>query len=107
VAERGEQRGDPVRLLAARSEHGYTHRVREALRDEPEAVPASYQRQLSERARLKHQREQQAAWRECSTTIVGALATFQDSCGRLSPSVTSSLRAIRRQAVRLDQQLSG
>jgi hypothetical protein len=38
---------EPIRLLHVHSEHGYTDRPAHAMRDEPEAVPASYQRRLA------------------------------------------------------------
>ncbi len=67
---------DPIRLLHFHSEHGYTDRPAQAMRGEPEAVPASYQRRLSEQAHRREQERLQSAWVETAHVIDVALTTF-------------------------------
>lgn len=55
---------EAVRLLAARSEHGYTDRLDRALPEEPEAVSADCQRQLTARAARSAEARARADWQE-------------------------------------------
>jgi hypothetical protein len=91
---------DAIRLLAARSEIGYTERLDRALEDEPEAVSAAEQRyQTRQAARLKLDREREQ-WRSARSTILLAVASV-----RAEPDVEHELRAIRRACERIDRKL--
>jgi hypothetical protein len=84
---------DRPRLLHRRSQYGYTDRPGDALRGEPEAVPASYQRQLSERARRDQLELRQQAWRRADERIGSALDDFEDEA---PADLNSGVRAVLR-----------
>jgi hypothetical protein len=91
---------DAIRLLALRSEHGYTERVDRALPDEPEAVSAAEQRyQTRQAARLKAERERET-WRKARSSILLAIESVH-----VEVDVESELRAMRRACERVDRKL--
>lgn len=91
---------DAIRLLALRSEQGYTERVDRALPDEPEAVSAAEQRfQTRQAARLKADRERET-WRSARSSILLAVESVH-----VDADVESELRAIRRACERVDRKL--
>lgn len=91
---------DAIRLLAARSEIGYTDRLDRALEDEPEAVSAAEQRyQTRQAARLKTERERET-WRTARSSILLAVDGV-----RVEADVEHELRAIRRACERIDRKL--
>jgi hypothetical protein len=101
--ERRRRATERPRLLARRSEHGYTDRPHAALPHEPEAVDAVTQKRITDRAHRRADDRQRAAWREASAQIADALARLRS--GRLDPKYTSTLRVIERARARLDQQV--
>jgi hypothetical protein len=93
----GDGRGDDrPRLLAARSEYGYTDRPDRSLRDEPEAVAAYVQDTFTAAAHRRARERQVEAFTSASSVINGALDTFLSAVGGGNPRLTSSVRAIRR-----------
>ena len=85
---------EAIRLLHVHSEHGYTDRIDHAMRDEPEAVQASYQRQLTERA------ARSAADRQ-RDLVHGALGRMADELttlgsAKLDSEVERDLRLVER-----------
>jgi hypothetical protein len=88
------------RLLAARSEYGYTDRPDRAMRDEPEAVSADAQRQMTRQAALGAAAEARADWHERQARIKAELALVagQAYARGLSP----ELRVLERQLLKLD-----
>ena len=91
-------------LLHTHSQFGYTDNTRQALRAEPEAVPADYQATLCAEAQRNEELRARAEWRRASVQIDAAISGFQRA---VSPrgSIASSLRVISRQRRRLDQEL--
>lgn len=90
---------DLPRLLHSRSEYGYTSRPSEAMSTEPEAVPADYQAQLSQRARRTAVEQAAGERRDAQAQLVAALDAY--AALQLSPRDKSTLRAMRRQAANL------
>lgn len=89
------------RLLHARSQHGYTSAVAEALPLEPEAVPSDYQRELTARSHRTAKQRDRDAVRAASDRIADEL----DTLGALVSDrrVASHVRAMRRQLSQLVQ----
>jgi hypothetical protein len=94
---------DPARLLAVRSELGYTDRPDRAMPDEPEAVPASYQRSLTRDAETQRRTRERAAWVDARDSIRDTLASLSGPSFERS---RSELRAILRLVERVDKQLA-
>lgn len=91
---------DAVRLLALRSEIGYTDRIDRALPDEPEAVSAAEQRyQTRQAARQRVDRDRQQ-WTTARAEILGYVDELH-----VEPDVENELRAIRRACERIDRKL--
>ena len=88
-----------MRLLAVRSEHGYTDRLDRALPEEPEAVSAEEQRQLTARAARAASDRSRSEWEarheEIATALDGLAAL--PFARELQPEV----RAMRAQLDRL------
>jgi hypothetical protein len=102
-------RGDEVqrdrpRLLAARSEHGYTTNPLAAMKDEPEAVSEVKQAELTVRSRRAERERLRDAWRPAHSLITAAIVGFLPVADRRSQ---SDLRVIERTAARIDQRLAG
>jgi hypothetical protein len=90
---------DNLRLLAARSEIGYTERLAEALPHEPEAVSADYQDAVTHRVtqtRSNHRRVSYQQWR--TKTEAGI-----DELLRLGVVKKADMRLIRRELERVDR----
>ena len=96
---------EPPRLLAARSEHGYVERVDLALQDEPEAVAASYQREITARARRGETTRALTTWRETSGRWFADLDALVAL--RFEVDVADELRSLVRAVERLDRKLGG
>ncbi len=62
-----------LRLLAARSEHGYTDRLAHALREEPEAVSADEQQQLTRAAARSAKARTRSDWQARRDRIAAEL----------------------------------
>ena len=94
---------DPPRLLALRSELGYTDRPDRALPDEPEAVSSAAQRQITHDA--AHQRElvERALWIDARESIRAKLDALS---GSSFDSSRSELRSILRLVERVDRQIA-
>ena len=92
---------DDPRLLHSRSELGYTSQPIEALSDEPEAVPAEYQQQLSRAAAASARDRQLDAVRRLVEQIEPALDSLARI--RLDRDLRSTTRAIERQLRQLKQ----
>lgn len=65
--------------------------------DKLEAVSEEEQARQTLRARRAEREHQRAAWEQAHDVITGALAAFRRS-GRMSPGLSSSLRAVERAA---------
>jgi len=94
---------DSPRLLARRSELGYTDRLETAVRDEPEAVDASTQARLTRQAGQKADQKRRQAWIDARQRIVGELEVLRSTFG---PTVSNELRNMRRELDRLDSKLA-
>lgn len=95
--------GDPFRLLAARSEIGYTDRVDRAMTDEPEAVSAHCQRMLTASAQRARETQEYAAW----VGVRDAIRREVDSLsGAAFAPMRSDLRVILRQVERIDKRVA-
>lgn len=90
---------DALRLLAARSEHGYTDRLDRALPDEPEAVSADWQRDLTRRAARAHANRVRAEWEERRSRIAAELEGVRSFARELDEDV----RLMQRQLDKLDR----
>lgn len=94
---------DRPRLLHQRSELGYTDRMQAALAQEPEAVDADYQRELTAAAPRRAQARDQEAWSASRERIRQELAVLGGH--RFPRDVSSQLRVIGRQLDRVDRLL--
>jgi hypothetical protein len=86
--------GDAPRYLARGG--GYVASSAVAM-DKLEAVSEEEQARQTLRARRAEREHQRAAWEQAHDVITGALAAFRRS-GRMSPGLSSSLRAVERAA---------
>ena len=93
-----EQRVE-LRLLAARSELGYVNRPDRAMPDEPEAITAQEQQELTRRSHAAKADRDRAVVRAACAVITVELETLEEA--RVTPDVSSDLRAIRRTLERL------
>ena len=91
---------DDPRLLAARSEYGYTDRIDRAMTDEPEAVTAEEQRQLTRYAALSAAAEARADWRTRRARIAAELEAV--AAQGYARGLGSELRLVERQLLKLD-----
>lgn len=91
----------PARLLAARSEFGYTDRMDRALRDEPEAVSPEEQRRLTRQAGLDAQERARSDWLQRRAR----LALELDALSRqpYTKTLGSELRLVERQLAKFDR----
>jgi hypothetical protein len=89
------RRGDPIRLLHAQSQHGYTDRIDQALPEEPEAVSAEEQRRMTELARRRDGQRRRAAYVALNATVNAALDGFVAVAGK-DPKLAHAVRAVRR-----------
>jgi hypothetical protein len=103
--DRGVPDEDRPRLLHARSEFGYTDRLRSALPEEPEAVPADYQRRLSRAASTRRRLRDREAWLACRDRIKVELQLLRGHRFD-NREVATSLRVMQRQIERVDRLLS-
>jgi hypothetical protein len=95
---------DRPRLLHRRSELGYTDTTQTAMQGEPEAVPAEYQRRLTDAARRRQEAAQQEAWRRAHGEITDAVEEFKRD-GHPDRRLLADVRAIERTASRVDRRL--
>jgi hypothetical protein len=95
---------DRPRLLANRSEVGYTASLGEALRREPEAVSEEEQQRQTRAVQRGEQERLRREWRQTSATINAALDRLASSV-RLDPGAWSSVRAVRRSTDALGRKL--
>jgi hypothetical protein len=96
--------GDKPRLLASRSEIGYTASTYEALRAEPEAVSEEEQRNLTRAVRDAEHERLLREWRRTSTTINGELDRLSAAVS-LDHGQRSGIRAVRRSTDALGRRL--
>jgi hypothetical protein len=96
--------GDSPRLLARRSELGYVDRTAKALPDEPEAVPASYQRHLADLAHRRDRERRLAAYTITSNAIGRALDDLLSTLGG-DPRIASRIRVVRRSVQEVGREL--
>jgi hypothetical protein len=92
---------EPARLLAARSEFGYTDRMDKALRDEPEAVSSEEQRRLTRQASLEAQARARQDWGARYQRLRLELADLHAQ--PYSKGLGSELRLMERQLAKLDR----
>jgi hypothetical protein len=90
------------RLLARRSELGYTPRTAQALNGEPEAVSAGEQGELTRQAAHRADERERALWRNRRDVIAGQL---EHAHRELDRSIASDLRVIERQLERITRKL--
>lgn len=93
---------DPPRLLAQRSELGYTERLDQAMPDEPEAISTTYQQRVTADAERQRIARERAAWVDARDTIRAKLATLG---GPTFDSSRSELRSIARLIDRIDRRV--
>jgi len=90
------------RLLARRSELGYTDRPAQAMPHEPEAVPSDAQRRITDDARRRASQRELDAYRSFASIVFPALLEL----GRgLDRAYASDLRAVARQVERIGRRL--
>jgi hypothetical protein len=92
------------RLLAARSEFGYTDRVDRALQEEPEAVPPDYQREITRRAALDAKARARADYYDRRRRIAQELAAI--SRQSYARGLGSDVRLVERQLAKLDKTMA-
>jgi hypothetical protein len=92
--------GDRVRLLHRNPALGYTHVASLAAKAEPEAVPADYQREISDRARLNEARRLRRGWQATSLALH---ATLDGYVGRADPRLRREVKALRAALARADR----
>jgi hypothetical protein len=97
---------DRPRLLAQRSELAYTSRAEEALRDEPEAVTAGEQRELTRRAHDHARQQRIREWRVAHEAITAAVGSFQSAVPVRGPA-RATVRALLRCCDKLDREVAG
>jgi hypothetical protein len=97
--------GDPVRLLHARSELGYTSSAMKAMVGEPEAADQGTQERITANAHRGDREERIREWRAAHTAITEAVTAFKASC-RVDRGLANGLRVIERQCARLDQHVA-
>ena len=95
--------GDEPRLLAARSEHGYTHVAALALTDEPEAVSEAEQVELTRQARLHAERQLVELWKRVHPLLAALVGELQ--VGDFGRAYTGELRSLGREVARLDRRV--
>lgn len=93
----------PLRLLHARSEYGYTTSTVEAMPHEPEAVTAGAQHDITTAAHRRATDHRRQAWAEGRDTIQRGLDQLNH--GPLGREYASDLRVIGRVLERLDRTL--
>lgn len=90
---------DKPRLLASRSEQGYTSSAIESLRDEPEAITTEEQRQLTAAVHRAERERLRREWQHSEQTIDAELDRFVYDAGvNVDRRVFSGVRAVRRAA---------
>jgi hypothetical protein len=94
---------DSRRLLARRSEFGYTDRVDRAMNGEPEAVSREEQHRITAEAQFRARRREALIWLEIRGRIERDLGYLQDQFG---PQIANELRAMRRELDRLGRRLA-
>jgi hypothetical protein len=94
---------DPARLLHAKSQYGYTRSTAEALPDEPEAVSAPYQAELTRQAHVAAELRKQRVWHQHRQVMWQVFSFVEQAFGR---EVASELRALQRDMARLDRRLA-
>jgi len=92
---------EPARLLAARSEFGYTDRMDRALRDEPEAVSPAEQRRLTKQAGLDAQARARQDWDGHYQRLRLELADLHGQA--YAKALGSELRLMERHLAKLDR----
>jgi len=92
---------EPARLLAARSEFGYTDRMDRALRDEPEAVSPAEQRRLTRQSGLNAQERARTDWLSRRHRLHAELEEL--SRQPYTKGLGSELRLMERHLAKLDR----
>lgn len=96
--------GKRLAVLVGQDERD-TDRPAHALQGEPEAVPASYQRQLSEQARRRERERLRGAWVETAEAIDTALTSFA-AIANGDRNLQNGVRAVRRSAAALGRRIA-
>jgi hypothetical protein len=86
------------RLLASRSERGYTSSDYEAMRTEPEAVSEQEQRDMTAAVHRAEQERLRREWSRTEGAIGHELDHFVHSGANIDGQVFSGVRAVRRAA---------
>jgi len=104
VADTRQPGSDRPRLLAQRSEQGYTGSAYEAMPGEPEAVSEEEQRNLTRAVRDAEEERLRREWRQAEATINGELDRLSAAVS-LDPGARSGVRAVRRSTDALGRRL--
>jgi len=94
---------EPLRLLHARSQYGYTPSIAQALPDEPEAVPEQVQLLLTRLAARRASARKRSDWVARRARLRAEVAALGELYGR---EVAEELRSLERSMARLDRKLA-
>ena len=98
---------DEPRLLARRSELGYTDAPTRALPGEPEAISEEEQARQTLAARRAQERQQREAWQQARARIVDGVSIVRTTKPAMPRQVVSTVRVIERAVARVDAELRG
>jgi hypothetical protein len=88
-----------LRLLHARSEHGYTTNLRDAMQDEPEAVSEAEQRYLTRQAARRAEARERAHWDDIYARLIACLAEADEL--RLPVDIAGEVQGLRHRVRKL------
>jgi hypothetical protein len=94
---------EPVRLLAIRSEVGYTDRMDRALKDEPEAVTAEEQHWLTRQARVEATERARSDWHRRRAQLRAEIDELAHQ--PYTRGMGSELRLMERHIARIDRMI--
>ena len=94
---------DPPRLLARRSQYGYTDDPAFAVISEPEAVSASAQAEITAASQRRERQTIADEWRGRRLVLMREIEWLQSQ--RFQRDVRSTVRALQRQVDKLDARL--
>jgi hypothetical protein len=93
-----------LRLLHARSEHGYTTNLRDAMQDEPEAVSEAEQRYLTRQAQRRAAARELEHWNDLHARLdacLGELSTID-----LAVDITGDVRGLQHRVDKLARRVA-
>jgi hypothetical protein len=90
---------DTPRLLASRSEQGYTTSAFESMHDEPEAITADEQKRMTAAVHHAEAERLRQEWKRTEQAVDGELDRFVNDSGvHVTQRVFSGVRAVKRAA---------